>query len=291
MRVLITGASGLLGRHVVPLLAAAGHSVFACSRNEHLIESARVAHIRTDLAKHGFVRDFPRQVDCVIHLAQSEHYKDFPARSAEIFAVNLAATQELLDYARSAGVSHFIYASSGGIYESGRFSLAEDAPLLSPNRIDYYLSSKLSSELLTQSYRAEFSHTILRFFFIYGAGQRSSMLLPRLYGSVARGEVIQLQGLNGLIINPIHVSDAAQAVVAATRSSESRTINIAGPEELSLRQICETFGLAIRRSPVFEVGGTESPRLVANTRLMNELLGPARRYLREQLADLRADAP
>jgi len=62
-----------------------------------------------------------------------------------------------------------------------------------------------------------------------------------------------LQGENGIHINPIHVEDAAAAVVASLTLEKSGIFNLAGPDILSIRTICESMGKYLKKKPNFKV--------------------------------------
>lgn len=235
---LITGGNGLLGRHLAEVLVKAGHDVHALVHREPSNPIDTVNYHVLDLGSDWADQGLPRRVDSIVHLAQSTHYREFPAKALDVFNVNIASTARLLDYASRIGVSQFLYASSGGVYGSGDQAFHENAPIDTSGRLGYYLSSKLSGEALSRSYAAYMQVVILRFFFVYGPDQSRGMLLPRLVDSIKEGRSISLQGTDGLRINPVHASDAAAAVAAALGTTESATYNIAGSEILSLRSIC-----------------------------------------------------
>lgn len=286
MAILITGATGLLGRHVLAELEKE-KEVIVLSRRPLETHDSKVRTIDADLSRKGFTRQLPKGVTHIIHLAQSPNYRDFPRAAREVFDVNLQSTQRLLEYGEAVGIDQFIYASSGGVYKAGALSLREDTPLRDPDTLDFYLSTKLASELLVQSYRSIFRNTVLRFFFMYGPGQRRSMFLPRLFDAVAENRAIQLGGQAGITVNPVHVNDASRAVVAAIELRGSNTINIGGPARYSLREIGELFGEALNKTPRFELhreAGEES--LVADVEKMSQMLAPPSVDLGSAIGDL-----
>jgi len=283
MHIIVTGAGGFVGTRLVPLLARAGHRVLALVHQapgpelRELFAGASIALRQFDLASADF-GSLPGDAEAVVALAQSRAFRDFPDRAQDIFAVNVAAHLRLLDWARTSGVRRFVYASSGGIYGSrARLEVAESDLLAVDSPLGFYLGSKLCAEVIFQNYRHYFdTAAILRPFFIYGPGQREDMLVPRLIGSVRAGRAIQLQGRDGLRLNPIYVDDAAAAFAAALRVSGCKVINIAGPETVSLRELGERIGRLVRRQPVFEqVAGSPSD-YVANIDAARTQLGAPR---------------
>lgn len=270
-KTIVTGAGGLLGSYLVPLLSSDAE-VIACGRDT------------LDLSRPLDAGSLPDKVDSVFYLAQSNRFREFPEAAADVFQVNTAQPLAMLDYARRAGASHFIYASTGGVYAPSNAVIGEDSALASG--MGFYPASKRAAEILAEAYAPHMTVVILRFFFIYGAGQKSGMLVPRLVASVRDGQPINLQGEDGLRINPVHASDAARATAAAATLESSTTINVAGPEELSLRQMCETIGARLGKTPEYKVEPGASPRMVAATDRMGALLVPPTVRFEEAVQEL-----
>lgn len=285
--VLITGANGLLGRALVARLASY-RDVYALARSR-LSESfgAGVVAIEHDLRQ----QEVPRMAetpDTIVHLAQSPRHRDFPDGALDVFEVNTGSTQRLLDWAGRHGVKRFIYASTGSVYGHGQAALSEDAPV--PDSLGHYAASKRCGELLAAAYRERMVVIVLRFFTIYGPGQRADMLIPRLVNNVMLGRPIVLQGESGARFNPIYVDDAAAAVDAATGLAMSETINIAGPQVLSLREIGDEIGNATSRVARFEVQSGATPmHLVGDTAKMRRVLVSPRIAFAEGVNRLVAD--
>lgn len=284
---LVTGAAGLLGRATVAALADGGVEVHALVRSADQGFRPDVAFLEADLARPLSVSALPARIDTVYHLAQAREFRDFPGSAATVFAINTASTAFLLDYSTRAGASSFVYASSGGVYSGAGSELTEDSPLQTPETLGYYLATKLASEALVHSYSGLFATTALRYFFIYGPGQARSMLLPRLYDRVRSGEPLSLQGEQGMRINPVHVADAAVATIAAGGLAGRTTVNVAGPETLSLREVGELFAADCGVEPRFEHSDALASDLVASTARMAQLLVAPTRTLADSLGELR----
>jgi nucleoside-diphosphate-sugar epimerase len=270
--VLVTGATGFVGRHLVPGLAE-HHDVVAVARpGRDLPElGAAVQWLECDLAGGPSRTALPDRVDAIVHLAQSAHYKAFPERADDVFAINVEATFRLLDYARDVGASHFVFASTGGVYGGGDERMDEHAPV-SP--IDFYLRSKYAAELLIRSYEAVLVPVVFRFFFVYGAGQER-MLVPTLARRVLDGDEIVVQGDPGLRINPIHVSDVVEVFEPALARSQPGLFNVAGEETVTLTGLVELLGQAAGVAPRIrhDAGPNASADLVGDNARMREVLG------------------
>jgi UDP-glucose 4-epimerase len=287
MRILVTGATGFLGSRLVSHLAR-GHEIWAMIRSVPPPELAGVHWLRQDLAEDRWDVALPSQIDAVIHLAQSPHFRNFPEAAREIYAVAAGATMRLLDWSVRAGARHFVLASTGGLYGSSDAALREtDALPEMRNQLGFYFAAKRASELLAMQYAGEINAIILRYFFVYGSGQAPQMLMPRLVANIRTGQPVYLQGEGGIRINPIHVDDAVESVQRCLELTESRLINVAGPQVASLRDIALTIGRCVGRHPVFTVDATVEPNhLVADIRRMTSALGVPRFDIEAGIAEL-----
>jgi nucleoside-diphosphate-sugar epimerase len=272
--VLVIGATGLIGEALTSALHETCQ-VHCISRHPGTRDDVEWHAI--DLALDKQVQGLPSRADAVVYLAQSEFFRAFPQRSADIFQVNVRQPLHFLEYARASGVRTFVYASSGGVYGSGDQPMKEELAIAARGNLGFYPATKLCSEILAQTYAAFFKVVVLRYFFVYGPRQRPTMLIPRLIHSVKTGEAIALQGQDGIRINPTYVSDAVAATKRALELDFSDTINVAGPEVLTMRQIGALIGKALGREPLFSVDQKASPsHLMGDISRMGQLLTPPR---------------
>lgn len=153
LKCLITGATGLIGKKVLEQLQKQ-YDVYVIFHNDNeknlLAES--VNHIIHDLSSPIDSNKLPEKMDVIIHLAQSEHFREFPDRAVDVFNVNTLSTLHLLDYAKNCGVKKFIYASSGGIYGTGEHGFKEDEHIIASGDLGFYLGTKLCSEVILKNY-------------------------------------------------------------------------------------------------------------------------------------------
>ena len=287
-KIVLTGGTGLLGARVLALLSAR-HEVHALVRVTPQYPSAGVHYHRVNLSDSWSTDDMPPDVDAIIHLAQSQHAKEYADCAMDIFSVNTGSTAKLLHYAVKAGARHFILASTGGLYGAQPEPITESTRIEPPRgKLKYYFSTKHAAELLADAYAENLTVLRLRPFFIYGPGQRETMLIPRLIDSVRNRRPIMLQGDAGITINPIHVDDAAAAVEAGLDVAESRAINVAGPAAISLREIAERIGAGLGVEPVYDIECKRSECIVADiTEMRNFLVTPTIAFATGVLSVLR----
>lgn len=270
MAVLLTGGGGFLGAVLLPRLAARGEVVALHRPDAEPPQVDGVRWVAQDLAEPLW-SELPERIEAVIHLAQSRRYREFPDGAVDVFEVNAGAAVRLLDYCRRARGASFTYASSGAVYASGPEPVKEDD---APQPSNFYAASKLAGEQAGEQFRGILHAHALRFFFIYGPGQRN-MFIPGLLGRVRAGEDVTLAGPDGIRVNPVYVDDAADAVIATLDLAQSQTINVAGPDVVSVREIAELGGRLLERAPTFAVGDPQAD-LVASIERQSEIVGAPR---------------
>lgn len=269
-RILVTGASGLVGSAIIRDWSA-HHELFAVSRRA-LPEGPSASTILADLAASWSVDDLPGRIDAVIHLAQSNHWQDFPAAALDMFGVNVAATAKLLDYAATAGATRFVLASTGGLYGSSPQPITEASPLCSADGpLEYYFATKRAAETLALSYRHRFCVSIVRPFFVYGAGQRLPKLIPRLIDNVRTGTAIRVRGDSGTMLNPVHVDDMVKVLAACLEENHQGIVNVGGGQVTSIREMATRIGQLLGSTPQFTSEPGHAEGFVADIARMRSL--------------------
>lgn len=266
MKILLTGAGGFVGRHLLTRLEDE-HELYPIVREAP--DDAR-PWIVQDLTQLRDVSHLPSRIDSVIHLAQSRRYREFPEGAEDMYAVNVDSTFRLLEYARAAGAQSFLLASTGGIYGYSYEALVETSPA---NPLNFYLTSKHIAESLVGNYEPFFQTVVFRFFFVYGPGQER-MVVPTLLEKVRKGDQISIAGRPGQRINPIHVEDAVEVFASALNLQHSDVFNVAGDEVVSVRELVSVIETATGEpAHVRHIEPEQDGDLVGNNSRMKDVLG------------------
>lgn len=266
MRILVTGASGFIGRNLIPRLAER-HEVFSIVRAvERTGQAEVVTAVEADLAKPLSPHTLPC-VDVIVHLAQAQ--ATFPAGANELFAVNTQATQQLLDFGRRTGARRFVLASTGDVY-GWRIGPSKETDLLAPT--SYYGVTKHAAESLVLAYATCLQPCILRFFHPYGSGQ-TGRLVPKLVDCVRTGRAVSLHHDDRPRMTPMYIDDVAVAIERAVNSSHAGAINIAGDAVVSIRDLAERLAGILKTAPVFTPSGETSSDRIGDNTLMKQVLG------------------
>lgn len=285
MRVLITGATGFIGRHLVARLAPV-HEVYALVRQLPALPLPTVHYLCQDLAQPLDRRQLPQQLDAIIH--QAAVIDTAAVDDATPFLVNVVGTWRLLDYAATAGVQIFVHASTGGVYGCSQQPLRERDPL---NPMDLYSLTKAQAELAVQAASGAFHKVVLRYFFPYGIGTPNP--IPAYVRRAVCGEPIEILAGGGPLLNPLHLADAVEATVQALSLTCSVTLNIAGKQVTTFAEMATMAAQSVGRQPILQPIPDEAAipyyraNLVADIAQMELLLPlPRRLPLAQGIAEL-----
>jgi nucleoside-diphosphate-sugar epimerase len=201
--ILVTGASGFIGSHIVPRLRAGGHSVIAVD-----VAAGDVADASTWSAV--------RQVDVVVHLAARSFVPDSWRMAPEYLRTNIVGTANALEYCRVNG-AHLVFLSSYMYGEPEILPISESSSIVARN--PYALSKKLAEEAC-RFYAENWgtSVTVFRPFNVYGPGQAEPFLVPYILRQIAEREMIRVKDL-GPRRDYVYVKDVVDAIVLAVGSA------------------------------------------------------------------------
>ena len=264
MKVLVTGGTGFIGRHLVEELLARGHQVLTLSRRPEGIPGAE--HHSLDVSSEEAISVASR-VDAVAHLAALSNASASFADPLTFNRMNALGTLAMLDGARRGG-ARIVFASSQRVYRPSLQPIAED-DLIEPQ--DQYGYSKLCGEQwLEMYYRFYDVHTCaVRFFSVYGPGLvvqgGTSGVVGIFVGRALRGEPLiahtdQLRDLT-------YVSDVAHGIALALEkpAPAGSCYNVATGRGTSMLELAKAVREAARsRSDVVVERGQGFGHLVAD---------------------------
>lgn len=274
--VLVTGAAGFVGRHVVASLRARGHAVIGVDRRPWtpLPGEHRVVADLLD----GTARPLLARAAAVVHLAGCPGVRDDRADAGRWrWRDNVLAGQQVLD-----GVppdTPLVVTSSSSVYGGAG---SPDAPL--PCHEDLprrprggYARSKTVLEDLCAARAAVGGHvTVLRPFTIAGEGQRPDMALARWIRAARTGDRVCILGSPERRRDVTDVADVAAAIVRSLEADVTGTCNVGTGRAHTLRELLDAVVAAVGRSPRVEVlpaAEEEVAATLADTRRCRQQLG------------------
>jgi nucleoside-diphosphate-sugar epimerase len=188
MRVLVTGASGYIGLRLVDRLVRAGHEVVALDRQA----CGRLggALVRCELDDPSSYVGALAGVDCICHLAAAKG--DWGISDSEYRRDNVAATRALIDAARVAGITRWIFYSTVAVLGPSEVPLAEDAPRRPANA---YGATKAECEALYEAYAdatPDASVVVIRPSVVFGPDNPWNTNIYRLIDAIHRNRFVMI---------------------------------------------------------------------------------------------------
>ncbi|BCW63074.1 NAD-dependent epimerase/dehydratase family protein [Paenarthrobacter sp. MSM-2-10-13] len=214
MRVLVTGASGLLGGEVARQLVHQGHDVASFQRRSSGVDG--VEDFRGSINDDAALRRAVDGAEGLIHLAAKV---SITGRPAQFQAVNVEGTRSLLHHAKAAGVRDVVYVSSPSVAHSGAAIMGAGAEKADPRHArGDYARTKAEAELLALA--ADGSHLRVagvRPHIVWGPGD--TQLVERVLARASHGRLPLLDS-GAALIDTTYVDNAASAIVAALHRME-----------------------------------------------------------------------
>jgi len=260
VKALVTGVAGFIGSNIARRLLADGHDVVGVDAltDYYDLQIKRSNLRRADDPRFRFVEGDLNTLDLASLLADTEvvfHEAGQPGvRSSwgrdfgRYASDNICATQRLLEEARQSGsLRRFVYASSSSVYGNAERYPTEETDR--PQPVSPYGVTKLAAEHLCSLYAHNYGlpTVSLRYFTVYGPGQRPDMAFTRFCRWVHAGSPIQLYGTGEQIRDFTYVDDVVEANLRVGDADTAQVpagavYNVAGGSSVSMNEVLELLG-------------------------------------------------
>lgn len=271
---LITGAAGFIGSHLARRLLEMGMRVTGVDNfdpfydrsikldNLRALECDRFTFHEADIRDAAAMRkaapsDDPP--DVVFHLAALAGVRPSIEQPARYTSVNLDGLNVTLEAARAAGCRRVIFASSSSVYgNNAKIPFAEEDRVDEP--ISPYAATKAAGELICRVYAARYHVSIasIRFFTVFGPGQRPDLAISKFMRRIARGEPIPVFGDGSSSRDYTYIDDIIQGLFAAAEKVAAapegffRIYNLGGSDPITLTEMIRTIERVVGRDAVIE---------------------------------------
>lgn len=290
--VLVTGAGGFIGSHLVEALVARGHTVRAFVRyngrgDAGLLRDlpaetlASVEVILGDLRDGHAVSEAARGVAAIYHLGALIAIPYSYVHPRETIETNVMGTLNVLEAARAHGVARVVHTSTSEVYGTARFvPITEEHPLQGQSP---YSASKIGADKIVESFHLAFGlpAVTVRPFNTYGPRQSARAVIPTIITQALTQPVVRLGDLRPTRdLN--YVADTAAGFIAAGTSEAAvgQTINLANKDEISVGALAEKIIAIVGRPVTIEIdssrvrpANSEVFRLHGDNARARELLG------------------
>lgn len=233
--VLVTGASGFIGRYVVDALLMHGYKVTVLTHKGFLRPGCNVAAIRADICEEDMIQTVSRQInrcDVIVHLAADLNILG----SDQTILTNCLGTYHLLRLAKAVRAKKFIYMSSMPVIGTPKhIPVTEDHPV-KPETL-YHITKYAGEQMALREASAEMKAMAFRISSPIGVGMSERNFLSFLLRKCEKNETIELYGEGSRIQNYIDVRDVALAVLNGIFAGDSGVYLIAGKKGITNRDL------------------------------------------------------
>lgn len=236
-KIVVTGGSGFIGSKVVATALGRGYEVVSLdtSPGSNPDVDSRICDIRsTDALK----QNFPEGALAVIHLAARTSVLESKLDPQGTYETNVAGTHNLLEMARTTGVSNFIFASTNAVVGNSQSDTIDESDQLAP--MTPYGATKAAGEMLMSAYQGSYSIAAcaLRLTNVYGLGMfKKDSIVPRIMRALLRGKPLEIYGDGQQWRDFIYASDVVDAFFLALETNLSGPLTIGAGQSYSVTDI------------------------------------------------------
>jgi len=292
--ILVTGAAGFIGSHLVDKLLEQGNKVLAIDDFNDFYDpttkrknvSLHVSHPAYSLFE-GDIRDLTfinaifagSKIDALIHLAARAGVRPSLEQPILYQEVNIAGTQNLFECCRKYQIKKCVFASSSSVYGiNAKVPFSEQDPISQP--ISPYAATKAAGELLAHVYSHLYGLPIicLRFFTVYGPRQRPDLAIHKFTRLISDGLSIPVFGDGTTERDYTYIDDIISGIIGALHYDRTRyeIINLGNSATVSLNKLIATIEAALGKSAIIQrlpPQPGDVPRTFSDISKAKELLG------------------
>jgi UDP-glucuronate 4-epimerase len=291
---LITGGAGFIGSNLIRQLLKEKCRVTCIDNfdpfyspdiknlNLHDFKNdSRFRLISYDLGKisvEELLDNIREPVDLVVHLAAKAGVRPSIQNPLAYQQANVIGLQNMLDFAKEKSIKQFVFASSSSVYGiNNHFPWKEDESLMP---ISPYAMTKLAGEMLGHVYSKLYGirFIALRFFTVYGPGQRPDLAIHKFTKAILQEKPITMYGDGSTSRDYTYIDDIVQGIIATTKydKSDFEIINLGNNYSIELRKLIEQLEMVIGKKALIEKQPEQPgdvPKTFADIEKAKSLLG------------------
>jgi NAD dependent epimerase/dehydratase len=261
-RVLVTGAAGFIGSHLVEILQTRGAKVTAFvhynSRNdigylEGLPKRSEIEILFGDIRDLAVMRECAQGKDVVFHLASLISVPYSYTHPQEVLETNVGGTMACLIAAKESQVARFVQISSSEVYGSALYVPIDEKHPKQPQSV--YAGSKIAADALALSFwhSFQFPVTVCRPFNTYGPRQSDRAVISNIIAQALRSETINL-GAVDTRRDFTFVTDTAEGMIAIAESKSALglELNLGTGEDVTIREIVHMVGRVLGKGLIIK---------------------------------------
>ena len=272
MHYLVTGGAGFIGSHLVKrLLNLNKNALVTCIDNfdpfyAKELKELNISEFKRNSSFHLLNYDLAtttakqlseiitEPADVIVHLAAKAGVRPSILNPVSYQQANVLGLQNVLDFAKERNITQFVFASSSSVYGvNDHFPWKENEQLLP---ISPYAMTKLAGEMLGHVYSKLFNirFIALRFFTVYGPGQRPDLAIHKFTKSILNEKKISMYGEGTTSRDYTYIDDIVQGIVEATKYDDTNfeIINLGNNYSVSLRELISSIEAVVGKKAAIE---------------------------------------
>lgn len=261
--ILVTGCAGFIGSHVCSLLLSKGFAVIGIDNFDpfynRFTKELNLAKFKAHPAFVFYETDITQGLDivkeenisAVIHLAAKAGIRPSIQDPAGYLHVNIGGTQKVHEFMKARSISKLIFASSSSVYGNNeKMPFSEDDSVDNP--ISPYAFTKKAGELMNYTFHHLYKADIinLRFFTVYGPGQRPDLAIHKFVKKIVTNEPIVLFGDGQSARDYTYIDDTVSGIYKALEyclqnTGIYTTVNLGNNKPVNLNDLVDTIYAAM----------------------------------------------
>ena len=296
MHVIVTGGAGFIGSNLIKTLFRVNPGIkITCIDNFDPFYSAdikqfNISDFKSNSNFHFLYNDIgttspeelseliSEDVDVIVHIAAKAGVRPSILNPLAYQQTNVIGLQNLLEFAKTKKIKQFVFASSSSVYGINDHYPWKENEQLQP--ISPYAMTKLSGEMLGHVYSKLFGirFIALRFFTVYGPGQRPDLAIHKFTKAILSGDPITVYGDGSTSRDYTFVNDTVQGIIAAMKYDQSdfEVINLGNNYTISLKDLISNIEEVIGQEAIIEQHPDQPgdvPKTFADISKAKKLLG------------------
>ena len=255
--ILVTGCAGFIGSHVCTLLLNEGFKVIGVDNFDpfysRAVKESNLAKFKTHPAFSFYEIDITQGLDAiaeidikaVIHLAAKAGVRPSIENPAGYIKVNIIGTQKVHEFMQARAINKFVFASSSSVYgNNAKTPFSEDDNVDNP--ISPYAFTKKTGELMNYTLHHLYKVDVinLRFFTVYGPGQRPDLAIHKFVERISKDEPLVLFGNGETARDYTYVDDTVAGIYSALQyclqnTGVYTTVNLGNNKPVKLHELVD----------------------------------------------------